>query len=273
MTTMQHDVVTAFPTKSADLMCIVHTKIQAGLEAWARLKTHMVWADWVTVGLALAAGRVESMRKARTNEPIGKRYNIEFGRWLEDCGFKDIQPNARSRLLKCIEHLAAIENFLEALPLHERLKLNHPVVVWNRFARELKHPPKPPGNKAPVPDWVKAFYAASPEDRAAGFTHVSLADFLEILSPEHRAELMSRVIKLANNKTGTPDRGISKDMQAVLGHIAIAHDSLVNDSVRQSHQRAALDKLSEVNRKMRAIKRSPHEAAFVWMNTDKNRAA
>jgi hypothetical protein len=227
----------------------------------------------VAVGHALAEGRSEAIYLAGANKPSGKRYNQEFGRWLDQHGFRDIPDAARTRLLKCIGRLPEVEAFLGELNTDERLRLNHPVIVWNRFRRELKKlPPKPP-TRAPVPDWVKAFNAATPEERVAGFASLSLADFLAILPQEWRDEMMGRVISLGGRKTGTPDERILKLMQAVLVHITTANNRNTSEPVAQGHEREALVKMREITTVMNAINRATGEVAVVWVNADKKRAA
>jgi hypothetical protein len=266
--------VTPFPEKPAGITCTMHTindPILAGQEAWVRIKQNRAWADWVVLGHALAVGRTEAMKRAGTNEPNGRRYNREFGYWLGNHGFRDIPDSARTRLLKCIGRLPEVEAFLEKLELQERLRLNHPVIVWNAFRRENKKPKPPTGT--PVPDWVKAFFAAPPEERAAGFARMSLADFLEILPSEWRDELMSRIIKLANNKTGTPDPRMTKILQTMIEHNRIVHNKATDPVVVSSHLQALKECVTNFSIALRAINRKPSELAVVLMNPGKQRAA
>ena len=46
-------------------------EIREGQEAWSRLKKHMSWSDWTSVGRAHLKGRQAAMREACTNEPTG----------------------------------------------------------------------------------------------------------------------------------------------------------------------------------------------------------
>jgi hypothetical protein len=73
-------------------------EIREGQEAWSRLKKHMSWSDWTSVGRAHLKGRQAAMREANTNEPTGRRYNQIFGEWLTRHGFDDIDKGDRSRL-------------------------------------------------------------------------------------------------------------------------------------------------------------------------------
>jgi hypothetical protein len=83
-----------------------------GQEAWSRLKKHMSWSDWTSVGSAHLKGRQAAMREANTNEPTGRSYNQIFSEWLTRHGFDDIDKGDRSRLFEVMDHLDEIENWL-----------------------------------------------------------------------------------------------------------------------------------------------------------------
>jgi hypothetical protein len=108
-------------------------EIREGQEAWSRLKKHMSWSDWTSVGRAHLKGRQAAMREANTNEPTGRRYNQIFGEWLTRHGFDDIDKGDRSRLFEVMEHLDEIETWLATLPTSNRLRLNH--ASWSRSGR------------------------------------------------------------------------------------------------------------------------------------------
>jgi len=108
-------------------------EIREGQEAWSRLKKHMSWSDWTSVGRAHLKGRQAAMREACTNEPTGRRYNQIFGEWLTRHGFDDIDKGDRSRLFEVMEHLDEIETWLATLPTSNRLRLNHPATVLRKW--------------------------------------------------------------------------------------------------------------------------------------------
>jgi hypothetical protein len=108
-------------------------EIREGQEAWSRLKKHMSWSDWTSVGRAHLKGRQAAMREANTNEPTGRRYNQIFGEWLTRHGFDDIDKGDRSRLFEVMEHLDEIETWLATLPTSNRLRLNHPATVLRKW--------------------------------------------------------------------------------------------------------------------------------------------
>jgi hypothetical protein len=108
-------------------------EIREGQEAWSRLKKHMSWSDWTSVGRAHLKGRQAAMREADTNEPTGRRYNQIFGEWLTRHGFDDIDKGDKSRLFEVMEHLDEIETWLATLPTSNRLRLNHPATVLRKW--------------------------------------------------------------------------------------------------------------------------------------------
>jgi hypothetical protein len=69
------------------------------------------------------------MREARTNQPVGRRFNEAFGKWLALHGFERLDKGDRSRLIECLRHRAEIEAWRSTLPLNKRLALNHPSAV------------------------------------------------------------------------------------------------------------------------------------------------
>jgi hypothetical protein len=119
---------------------------EGGRQAWTRLKkTDQTWGDWVRVGLALEAGRVRAMRLAQINQPVGRRYNENFGKWLAEYDLDTIDKAVRSRLLECMKHRVEIEDWREQLTTGERLRYNHPDAVLRRWkaATQVPDPNKP----------------------------------------------------------------------------------------------------------------------------------
>ena len=121
--------------------------VRIGQEAWSRLTSCQVWDDWLLVGEALAAGRIEAMHTAHTNKPVGRRFNQEFGDWLRANKFDKVHKTTRSQLLKCLEHKVEIERWRAILTVNERLSLNHPVAVLRRWQQKTQV--KKPDNAEP----------------------------------------------------------------------------------------------------------------------------
>jgi hypothetical protein len=122
---------------------------RAGQAAWKRLKTCKSWGDWMAVGEALVAGRTIAMTGAKTNRPEGRAYTELFSQYLKRYGLTEIDKSARSKIFFVMNHRGEIEDFRTALPMNQRLELNHPVTVlrkWQAATRIAK--PK----KAPAPD-------------------------------------------------------------------------------------------------------------------------
>ena len=75
------------------------THIKQGQESWQRHihKGDATWNDWMAIGAALLIGRQDAMAAAETEQPIGSRYNSEFGSWLARHHFDNIDKGDRSR--------------------------------------------------------------------------------------------------------------------------------------------------------------------------------
>jgi regulator of replication initiation timing len=88
-------------------------------------------------------GRQDAMAAAETEQPIGSRYNSEFGSWLAHHHFDNIDKGDRIRLIEVIDNLPAIEAWRATLTQTARLRLNHPSSIlrkWKAAATEVKEP-------------------------------------------------------------------------------------------------------------------------------------
>jgi hypothetical protein len=111
--------------------------IHRGRLALVRLEQNQTWPDWCAVIKALAKGR-EICREASGGHDKGRHFNEAMGRWLRCYGFDRIDKSDRSRLLRCADHLEAIDAWRSGRPLSEQLELNHPRIVFERWQRTLE---------------------------------------------------------------------------------------------------------------------------------------
>jgi hypothetical protein len=120
------------------------TLIKQGQESWQRHihKGDATWNDWMAIGAALLIGRQDAMAAAETEQPIGSRYNSEFGSWLAHHHFDNIDKGDRSRLIEVIDNLSAIQAWRATLTQTARLRLNHPSSILRKWkaASEVKEP-------------------------------------------------------------------------------------------------------------------------------------
>jgi hypothetical protein len=110
--------------------------IHRGQVALARLEQNQTWPDWCAVIKALAKGR-DIRRQTSGGHNKGRRFNEAMGSWLRCYGFDRIHKSDRSRLLRCADHLEAIDSWRSGRPLSEQLELNHPRIVFERWQRIL----------------------------------------------------------------------------------------------------------------------------------------
>jgi hypothetical protein len=122
---------------------------ELGRDAWRRLKKTKIWNDWLMVGEALMVGRQLAMDEAKTNQPIGRRYNQIFGEWLIHYKLNDMDGSDRKRLFTVMENKHAIEAWRDAKPLRERLMLNHPNVVLRKWRTETSEPKEKESRPSP----------------------------------------------------------------------------------------------------------------------------
>jgi hypothetical protein len=119
-------------------------------QAWQRLQHGQSWRDWLQIGAALEFLRNEALHEAHTNAPTGSRYADTFSRRMVQCALDEVHKSVRSRLFECLQHRAEIEAWRDALPLNQRLKLNHPTTVLRHW-REATKPPEKKSNKTLSP--------------------------------------------------------------------------------------------------------------------------
>lgn len=94
------------------------------------------------LGEALQVGRTWALAASKSNQPNGSRFNKEMGRWLDQCGFDDLDKSERSHLLKTMNNRDAIEKWRATLTTSALLKLNHPRRVFEKWQASTQ-PPKP----------------------------------------------------------------------------------------------------------------------------------
>lgn len=124
--------------------------IIAGREAWSRLRDCRAgFDDWLVVARAVRIGRAEAMAAAKTNAPVGTRYNRCMGAWLAERGLDGISTQERYRALLVLENLPAISAWRATLPPDVLRRLNHPNAIWQHFikpgkvAHKLEPRPRP----------------------------------------------------------------------------------------------------------------------------------
>jgi hypothetical protein len=235
--------------------------IQAGQEAWVRLKAHQTWSDWKVLGTAVAGGRAEAMREARTNRPAGRRYNESFCVWLTANKFADIGKTTRARLLQCMEKIDAIEAWLKKLEIDKRLKLNHPTTVLSAWKRSTAAPK--PKTEKPFPDWVAAWRQTPDDGKTSGLARISFNEFLAVMPASWRAEMMQRVARLDGGKGGKPDPKISRLVQTALSHMAAASAPETSEIVAKSQEKAAVATLIAIHRVLHGLGRDLHDVEIV----------
>jgi hypothetical protein len=114
-----------------------------------------------------------------------------MGRWLRCYGFDRIDKSDRSRLLKCADHLEAIDTWRSGRPLSEQLELNHPRIVFQRWQRTLEKgedTPEPTVDQGPKTP--SGFTDAEWTDKLR--TDLGFERFLRVMPDEWRPKLELR---------------------------------------------------------------------------------
>jgi hypothetical protein len=115
-------------------------------EAFQRIRSGQHWSDWMFIADGLIVGRNWAMRRAGTNQPIGRAYNTAFSEWMASRAWaRDLDKKDRGDLFWCADHRSEIEAWRENLAQNVRSRLNHPTALRRRY--EAEHRPE----AAPVP--------------------------------------------------------------------------------------------------------------------------
>jgi hypothetical protein len=109
---------------------------QLAAEAAERIQTGQHWSDWRFVCQGFEVGRNKAMREAYSNEPMGRRYNEAFGKWLNARPWARLfNKVTRAHCLWCADHLPEIEAWRETLAANQREQWNHPSVIKRQYER------------------------------------------------------------------------------------------------------------------------------------------
>ncbi|WP_334406062.1 hypothetical protein [Bradyrhizobium sp. AZCC 2289] len=91
------------------------------------------------------------MQIAKTNKPVGTRYDRAIGAWLAESKLDGITNQERYRALLCLENLGTVEAWRADLNDAQRRQPNHPNAVWFAWRRSMKaREPKPAREPAKV---------------------------------------------------------------------------------------------------------------------------
>ena len=125
----------------------LETKREARKEALAaeasgriRRMRRASWADWCLIADGFAVGRVEAMRRAKTNQPLGGAYGRAFAQWMAERPWaRNINKATRNHLLWVAAHRSEIEAWRETLTQRDRGRMNHPTSLRRRW--DASHKP------------------------------------------------------------------------------------------------------------------------------------
>lgn len=96
------------------------------------------WASAMTYARAVALVQTLAMGLAHTNKPLGKRYARACAELLRRFGLDKIHKSDRSRLVKGLEHEAAIAEWRAGLSEDERSRITSPIVVIRKWLATQK---------------------------------------------------------------------------------------------------------------------------------------
>jgi hypothetical protein len=185
--------------------------VRIGQEAWSRLTRCQVWTDWLLVGEALDAGRIEAMRSAHVNRPKGGRYNQDFGDWLKANHFDGIHKTTRSQLFKCLEHRKEIETWRAVLTTDQQQKLNHPVAVLRRWQKAIaKKPDDAEPKRSPIAKLKESIFTLEEENTRLKREVERGAPFTPSDKPTDQAAVVFRMVHCSPSAARALSRALNK---------------------------------------------------------------
>jgi hypothetical protein len=120
-------------------------KEAAAADAAERIKSGEHWKDWRTIAEGLEVGRRYAMRLAGTNQPIGRGYNTEFGKWMDTRPWaRELDKTTRNHLFWYVDHAAAVEGWRETLSSNQRSAWTHPTTIWRKYTAAHRIPEQKP---------------------------------------------------------------------------------------------------------------------------------
>jgi hypothetical protein len=120
--------------------CVAQRRvIRAGRDAWDAIHKAETFDGWAAIGRALAVGREYALRVTGANAPMGRRYSVEFSRWVKQHGFPGMQKSVRSVALELHANIGAITAWRDSLLERQRKRLIHPVSATRRWRACTAH--------------------------------------------------------------------------------------------------------------------------------------
>jgi hypothetical protein len=123
-------------------------QIERGVPAIMRINRHETFADWLEVGMALAAMQKAAQDFSGGNATTGKGYNLAYKVIAERVpDLAAIDKATRSHAIWMASNREAIAAWHGRLPTNIRQQVNHPTTIRRRYDRDTK-PPKADGTTA-----------------------------------------------------------------------------------------------------------------------------
>lgn len=92
------------------------------------------WKVWKTICNGFHTGRLQTLRKAGTNQPMGKNYNRAYSKWLEEHPkLQSLDKATRNHCLWCAEHMVELDAWFPTLAANQREVWNHPTSVKRNY--------------------------------------------------------------------------------------------------------------------------------------------
>jgi hypothetical protein len=115
-----------------------------------------------------------------------------------------------------------------------------------------------------VPQWVAAFNQATSEERTRGFAMLDPADVIAVMPRAMRDLFLAKAAcAIDGGNVGDPDARLSRLLQSVLSHLAIADGAKTGPSKRLAHERAAREDLKTFVAALPGIGRSGRDVQIV----------
>lgn len=116
----------------------IDERIASGIQAFKKIKRSnaLNFAMWVAVAEGLEAGKQKLLQRLQLNRLDTYIGRNAFSSWLKESGYQAVPAAERTYLAKIIENLPEIQAWQASLSDAQRLRWNHPRMIWSHWQRQ-----------------------------------------------------------------------------------------------------------------------------------------
>jgi hypothetical protein len=198
------------------------THIRTAMALYKAAKApELTYEGWKVIGLALSVGEARAKQHAKGIVHSRGPYGRAISQFLNATGFAFLNKGVRWALRQWIDNLSDVDEWHASLDRNDRVHLNNPIDVWDRYTRDGR---KPKASSKLRPDVMKRrAYPSLLEELQA------VQDALE--DAERRGETLELILEgvLANVPVATLERLPDELLRRVFARLPQATQEALED--------------------------------------------